>query len=171
MTREVTLEEVLAARDARVARRAALLQAHGVPVLQVTLVLPGPVKDFPEARRLMAEANRALAKGLHGRGWRILADDSQDLPTGPERLLAVEAPAMDLKAFAVSLEDGHPLGRLWDLDVVDPRVGSVGRSAFGLPPRTCLLCGENAKSCARSRRHAISDLMARLKELVQAHAA
>jgi holo-ACP synthase len=170
MERPVSLQEVLDGRDRRAARCRALLEAHRLPVLQATLVVPGPVKDLPECRRLMAVASAQLDAGLRVRGWTVAADEPAFPPTGPERLLAVAAPARDLKRLAVSLEQDQPLGRFWDLDVIDPVSGPVSRRELGLPPRPCLLCGGEARACARSRRHPVAELVAYLKERVHAHA-
>jgi holo-ACP synthase len=83
-------------------------------------------------------------------------------------LVTVDVDARDLKCAMVGLEDDHPLGRLWDLDVVDPVIGGISRSDLGQGPRRCLICGEPAHACARSRTHAIPDLLAAMKGLIDA---
>ena len=47
MEREVTLAEVLEARENRVWHQNALLEKYGVPVISFTLNIAGPVKDSP----------------------------------------------------------------------------------------------------------------------------
>lgn len=51
MEREVTLAEVLEARENRVWHQNALLEKYGVPVISFTLNIAGPVKDSPLIRR------------------------------------------------------------------------------------------------------------------------
>ena len=77
--------------------------------------------------------------------------------TGPEWMAAVVASAPDLKLKLCELEDQEPLGRLWDLDVIVAD-GPLSRSVFGIPPRKCLICDEEAHTCARSRAHSMAEL-------------
>ena len=56
----------------------------------------------------------------------------------------------------IELEDHHPLGRLWDLDVLAPEQGQLSRQDLGFPARQCLVCDEPAHACARSRRHPLA---------------
>jgi holo-ACP synthase len=165
----VTLEAVLANREQRTLRQRRVLAAHGLPVVSVTLVMPGPVKATDQARLLLEAALEALRTLLASRGWALVHRETLQAPTGPEALLAVAAPARDLKAAAVRLEEEHPLGRLWDLDVLDPETGPLSRRALGLGPRPCLLCGEDAHACARSRAHPLQALLDVIQEKLHAY--
>ena len=164
----VTLEEVLANRERRVLLQGRALEAFQRPVVSISLVIPGPVKDTPEARLLMEAALHALELLLDGRSWLVLSRDLRLDPTGPEALVVVDAKARELKEATVALEDGHPLGRLWDMDVIDPLRGSISRRLLDLPPRLCLLCGEAAHACARSRAHPLPELLGAIRERLRA---
>ena len=89
--------------------------------------------------------------------------------TGPEALYVVEAHARELKQALVALEESHPLGRLWDIDVIDPDAGPVARASLGLPARRCLVCEEPAHACARSRRHPLDEVLQFIEEKVDAY--
>ncbi|MEY8292793.1 citrate lyase holo-[acyl-carrier protein] synthase [Carnobacteriaceae bacterium 52-44] len=56
----------------------------------------------------------------------------------------------------VNIEENHPLGRLFDLDVLmldqNNEVQGKSRTKLGLPVRRCFLCERPAKDCGRSRR-------------------
>ncbi len=69
----------------------------------------------------------------------------------------VAKPACTVKEVAVHLEETHPLGRLVDIDVMDPH-GEIGRGQLNLPPRTCFLCEERAVVCVRDRRHSVNEI-------------
>ena len=76
------------------------------------------------------------------------------------------------KRQAVTLEDRHPLGRLFDLDVCsqagpDGLLVPLSREDLGLPPRRCLLCGEPARYCMRAHTHTQEELMAQIERMVQ----
>lgn len=164
---QVTLEQVLAARDARAARQQAMRATHNLPLVSLTLVSPGPVKNGLLQRRVMQEALNQLEDCLRAEGWPILEHAVLWLPTGPEALYAVKVDALELKAALVELESRHPLGRLWDLDVIGAQ-GSLSRRALGMAPRTCLVCDEAAHACARAQRHSLDSLMAAIEERVNA---
>lgn len=159
---------MLEARERRARAQREALERFGLPVLTATPVTPGPGKDGPVPRALLVAALGALEERCRDLGWPFRAGSARYLPTGPEALLVVDAPALDLKRALVALEDVHPLGRLWDLDVLDPATGPVTRGRLGLPARTCLLCGEPAHACARSRAHRLEDLQGAIGERLHA---
>ncbi len=168
MTEAVTLEELLHRREVRAALQREALATFRRPVLSLTIVQPGPVKLTERTRWLLAEAHHVLKAALASRGWRILFERSLEARTGCEALKVIEAPAEALKRLMVELEDTHPLGRLWDLDVV-VEDGPKSRGSMGLPPRACLVCGQAAHACTRAQVHALSDLERAIEELVHAH--
>ena len=155
----VKLEDVLAAREARVARRTDALSRLGLPTLAVTPVMPGPVKDCAASRRLHEAALDALERLFRERNWPATLEWAEEGPAGPAALYAVEADPDELKRALIDLETAHPMGRLWDLDVTDPKLGALSRRSLGLPVRRCLLCGEPAHACARSRAHPLAQLL------------
>ncbi len=164
----VDLETVLAARETRVARRLALFATRRRPVVSLTVVMPGPVKDNRAARLVRDVALDALSDRL---GRLNVAAEIVHLgngPAGPEALVSVDLDASTLKRETVALEDAHPLGRLWDLDVIDPVAGGLSRRDFGHPPRRCLVCGEPAHACARSRAHSPEELLVKIEEMIDA---
>jgi holo-ACP synthase len=168
LDRPVGLEEVLACRERRAARQLAAVDWFQRPVVGFTLVVPGPRKAFPATRVLLEAGLVALDALLAARGWPVLMGEHRFLPTGPEALRVVDAGGPELKRALAALEDRHPLGRLWDLDVHCPGGAGLSRQDLGLPPRRCLLCGQPAHACSRSRAHPLPDLLAEIEARVEA---
>lgn len=164
----VDLETVLAAREARVARRLEVFTARHQPAVSISPVMPGPVKNCRASRSLRDAALDALLPRLVRRGWRCEVVEVVDAPTGPEALVSVAADPMALKRAVVALEDRHQLGRLWDLDVIDPIVGGISRPTLGFAPRSCFVCDRPAHACARSRAHTLDELLAAMKAVIDA---
>lgn len=164
----VSLADLLASRDARQARQQLWLKQYATPLISFTTLAPGPVKDSELTRRIFNHGLRALRQRLDESGWEIKNQLCLGLPTGAEGLLAVDAPAQALKAAAIELEQHHPLGRLWDIDIFTPQGKMLSRSAFSLPPRRCLLCEQDARICARERTHALPELLNRMEALLDA---
>ena len=120
MDREVTLMEMLEAREVRAGRQRELLERYARPVVSFTLNIAGPVKNGPVIRRAFREGLLRLEDALAARGLRPLHQEEVDRPTGCEALWAVDGPARTAKELCAGIEDRDPLGRLFDLDVLDP---------------------------------------------------
>ena len=161
----LTLEEVLKAREARADLQQRWLQGYGQSVISTTLVWPGEVKDTPLARQVMAEANEALNQLLRKHRWEVCKHEIRFLPTGPEAFWSVLAPGWMIKHVTAHLEDNHPLGRLWDIDVFCPKSGLIKRSAIRQPMRKCFICNEAAHVCSRMRRHSQNELAQVIEDL------
>lgn len=166
----VSLAAVLAAREQRVARQEAALAEFGKTLLSLTLVSPGPIKDSPPLRFVFAEALAAVDALLAARQWRVLARERVVQASGQEAIFVVDCPAQNLKWALAVLEDRHPLGRLWDMDVICPETGrAISRKNLLLAPRKCLVCGEAAHACARSRAHSLEELLLVIEEKINAY--
>lgn len=105
-------------------------------------------------------AIRAFEKGLREiraavSGLNLLSFEESRENTGPEAFFLLAADAPEIKRKMTSIEENHGLGRLFDIDVLGPDSVPLSRSVLGLPPRSCLICGENAKVCARNRTHSM----------------
>ena len=162
--REITLAEILDAREARAASQRRLLDAHRLPLLGVTMNIAGPVKrssllDF--AFRDVLERLRAAL------GPAVLHQELTDAPAGLEAILVCDLPAEEIKRLALELEAAHPVGRLYDLDVI----GADGRKLSRSTPRTCLVCGGPVGPCSRSRAHGLPAIQAAAQALLRDFAA
>lgn len=161
----LTLEDVLKAREARASLQQEWLLGFGQSVISTTLVWPGEVKDTPLARQVMAEAKEALNQLLQKHRWEVSRHEIRFQPTGPEAFWSISAPAWMIKHVTAHLEDNHPLGRLWDIDVFCPTSGLIKRSAIHQPMRRCFICDEPAHVCSRMRRHSPNELAQVIEDL------
>ena len=135
-----SLEALLASREDRQARQDALREKTGLPLLSMTLNLPGPCKRTPASAFFFDCQVQDLTRLLQGLGARILARDRVSRGTGDEIILAVQGlEAEALKSLALALEEASPASRLLDLDVLTAQGNPLGRAQLGLPARTCLL--------------------------------
>lgn len=165
---DVTLQDVLDNRDQRVLRQNAALAKYERPIVSLTIIMPGPVKDNETTRYLMQEAVANLREICGKRRWAILDQNITMSITGSEAIFTIDAPAEDLKQQLISLEDEHPLGRLWDLDVIAPDRVSFSRTQLGFSGRKCLVCDEPAFACGRSRNHSLDELLGSIRDRIDA---
>lgn len=157
MCGEVTLQEVLAARDARAARQKVLLEAFGKTVISFCLNIAGPVKNSPLIRRTFDEGLQRLTDTLTAKRFQILHQEQSDEKTGCEALLVTDGSAEAVKRLCMELEDADPLGRLFDMDVLTRSV-RWDRHRLGFPDRPCIVCGQIGKGCASRRLHPVEEL-------------
>lgn len=162
--RAVALNDILAARDAHVARQQAMLAQGGV-LLSLTLVAPGAVKRSPLLDAIFAAALAALRPLVDDARARLEAVDD----SGHHALYLLDGEARDWKTRMLALENRAPLSRLWDIDIIDRDGVAVSRRDLGLPPRRCLICDADAKTCARERRHSIAALQADIARRYRLH--
>ena len=161
---EATLSEILDARERRVQKQQALLQRYQKPLLCFTMNIPGPVKQSRDIAIGFAVGDRLLRNLLHGHP--ILYRELTYENTGCEGYYVVDLPAGELKFLAIGIEDTDPIGRLFDMDVLDIDGRKLIREEMELPRRKCLLCDEDAAVCARSRAHGLEQLRQRVGQLL-----
>ena len=162
---EITLDALLQSRDNRHALQQQLMQQHpGSTLVCLTVVMPGSVK-----RNLysVVTAQAALTALLDRLGEHIQAVRARDLETGYEAYLITGLPALEAKRVTCDIEDSHPLGRLFDIDVMGADGTPITRQTVGGEPRCCLLCDHEARWCMRNHSHSQEELMARIQELIE----
>ena len=162
----VTLDEMLRAREERVAWQTASLAQFGKPLISVTVVMPGPVKDGWLPRRVMEVALDELDAMIGANKWSLLSREVLWRNTGPEAIYVIGTDALILKSATIDLEERHPMGRLWDLDVITTAGAALSRSQLSRPARRCLICDRPARECGRSLRHSLPDLLERISKMV-----
>lgn len=128
---EVSLEQVLLARENRAGRQQRLLAQYGLPLVSFTMNMAGPVKDTPLSRFAFQAGVAALTKRLGGPVSCCLTE----AVTGCEALLVYDRPAQALKDVCMELESTE-VGRLYDLDVLDAAGEKLSRPEM----RRCLVC-------------------------------
>ncbi|MBS5511105.1 MAG: citrate lyase holo-[acyl-carrier protein] synthase [Clostridium sp.] len=150
----VTSGELRAARNQRVLKKWELLTPGGeICLVEFSLNIAGAVKTFPFARAAFREEVRELSDRLSR--FSVLKTEVYEKNTGDCAFFLLKSQAIPVKRFLVSIEESHPLGRLFNLDVCGPDGASVKRHDLGLLPRTCLVCGEDAHICTEKKSHSM----------------
>lgn len=164
---ESTLQQILDSREQRAANQRILHARFHAPVVCLLCNMPGAIKRNAAAARIFEAGKRALLGALPTRGFVLLYKEELDLPTGPEGYYCVNAPAAALKRLCCGIEEAHPLGRLFDLDVIPPESAPLSRTELGLPIRKCLVCGEAAAICAGRRLHDQQEVLKAIAQLLE----
>ena len=152
---EASLQDILAARENRAATQKRLLAQYQKPLLCFTMNIPGPVKLDRDVAIGFAVGNWLLQDALQGK---LLYSAQHPRHTGCEAYYVADLSARELKQIALELEDIHPIGRLFDMDVLDTDGSKIDRQSLGYPRRQCLICDRDAYECAGRRTHSLEEL-------------
>lgn len=165
----ISLEQILQAREDRVINQNKLLKDYKKCLVSLTLVIPGAMKSSSAALFIFNTAIETLTTHIQALNWPILNKTTNLVDTGPEAFFIIDAPSKKVKKETAQLEDTHPLGRLWDMDIISPLEGSLSRRSILVPPRQCLVCDQVAHACARSRTHTLEALQANIMHKINSY--
>lgn len=157
----ITLQELLESRDNRHQLQQQLLRQHpGQSLICLTVIMPGSIKRNRQSL-IVGEAAVAAIRDC------FKADPMvKDLKTGFEGYLLTTLPLLEAKRMACGLEENHPLGRLFDIDVIGQDGIPVSREAIQMESRKCLLCNHEARFCMRNHSHSQEEIIQRITEMV-----
>lgn len=161
----ITLQQILEARDRRADRQKALLAQYKLPLICFTMNIAGPEKCNDLVKWGFALGNKWLLAQLSD--LKVLHKELHTEPTGCEGYYVIDAAPTELKRRTVQIEDYAPVARLFDMDVLDCSGSKLERTALGFASRRCLLCDNAAHICGRSRAHSVEALQAETTRLLQ----
>ena len=167
----VDVHDMMRARDARLERQQALLREGGASLICFTMNIAGPVKNNRKIRAGFCAAVQDIKRKLAHSGVCVLRQETLCAPTGNEWYGLTDGAAHRVKQLMLELEERDGFGRLLDIDVLDTDGVKIDRTAFGLPPRACLICGAAGSACASSRAHSAQEVYQRAMALLDAHLA
>lgn len=155
----IDLEQMLLAKEKRVENQKIILTRYNYPLISLSLVIPGPIKNSSGANFLFQEAIKALHNCFSENKISLINEKHYHAQTGYEAIFSVKCKPDQLKQYCINIEDNHPLGRLWDIDVIDPiSQTSVSRTKFNHHSRQCFVCQDIAKVCSRTKKHALEEI-------------
>ena len=162
----LSMQQILDAREQRVQRQNRMMKLQEGTLVSFTLNIAGAVKAAPLFSRAFAEGKRRILSQLQYSGILVLLQEESNGETGEELYLLTNGQPMQIKRLMCQIEDGFPMGRLFDIDVMARGVPKVSRSDLHVSPRKCLICDQMAAACARSQQHSIRQLLEKTVELI-----
>lgn len=158
---EVTLSQMLDARDERVKKQKNILNRFNHPLISFTMNIAGPIKTSPLIERSFFEGVRLLKESLPQDS--IVYQNIDIKPTGCEAMFSVKYEAQKVKDICSSIEEGVTIGRLFDMDVMNTDGSKLERKK----PRSCFVCGAPGMACAAGRVHPIRQLQTVTREIME----
>lgn len=161
---EVTIQEMLTAREERVKIQQNLLQEYKATLICFTMNIPGPIKTSPSIIRAFEEGCTKLEERIPEE--QILYRSHRKEKTGCEAFYVVNADALRVKRICTEIEDESRLGRLFDLDVLNRNGEKLDRESVNGKSRDCIVCGAKGRGCASRRLHSVEELQAAADEII-----
>ncbi len=165
--RAVSLEEVLAFREKKdQLQRNLMAKYEQAVVVSLGMNIPGKVKVTRQNSWAFIYGCKTMESFFHDLGLVVCDKRTVREAAGNTVIYALSGcTAREIKEKMVEIEENHPLGRLFDIDVME-RSGSISRTEIGLAPRKCLLCGQEAKLCCRSVAHSGDEVSKKTQEIM-----
>lgn len=160
------LRAILEGREHRASMVRNWVEKFEKTLLVFSLNIPGPNKNIPESAYIMTAGKEALLRVLEESCISIIKKQDLRNAAGPFLILAVDGDANLIKEKVLNLEDKHPVGRLFDIDVFTKHGLPLSRVDLGHSPRKCFLCGETATHCRKSNAHDLDTSLQFIESLV-----
>lgn len=167
MIDENLLMEILNSREERARKQKELIDKYNNSLISFTLNIPGKEKNNVLYRRIHKIGMEIIKKELKEKNKEVIYKVEVNKTTGSEAYIIVDMEAMDLKQFTIEIEEVHPLGRIFDIDVFDREGNQITRSSLNASSRKCLLCNKEVRLCMREKNHTYEELILRIKELAE----
>lgn len=168
---DVSLIQMLEARDWRVYKQKQLIAQYKKPVMCFTMNIAGPIKNNELIRRAFEAGMEDFRLQVIRFKSKILYFEEKNAITGNEAFFVVDMNALQLKKLTCELEDYDELGRLYDMDVIYPdengNCKKIDRQEINLPGRKCLLCDKPAKECSSRRSHTVKELQEKTTVIIK----
>lgn len=159
----VSIQDMMHCRERRARFQNSFLESYHSTVISFCMNIPGPTKTNPDIRQAFEQGYQAIKNVLLMHHIFIQNEILIHNFTGDEYILSVDANAQEIKKWMCDIEDTHPLGRIFDIDVLDSDGTKLSRDNF----RKCILCDCQAQECARSRKHSVDEMFQAITNLIR----
>ncbi|MCY1151519.1 MAG: triphosphoribosyl-dephospho-CoA synthase CitG [Sphaerochaetaceae bacterium] len=162
----IKVEDILHFKDERVLKQKELICEFKTTLITFSLNIVGPYKVFDLTVKTFYEGLIKIKEELEIEKFKILKEVIEKRKAGYQAYLVVDGNEIEIKKILLQIEERFPLGRLFDIDVLDKNGKKVSRSYYSMPYRKCLLCDRDAYECSRGRTHSVEELVEKEIEIM-----
>lgn len=165
--KEVSVYDMALSRENRALEQSLLLKKYNLPLISFTLNIAGPIKTNTLIKKGFAMGIEAIKTTLKQYKIPIVYYSQNLLFTGSEAFVVFNGDVTFVKEKMLEIESIHPIGILFDIDVIDKNGDKIERHLLNGKERKCIICNKNAKECARNRTHTATELYSKTIELLE----
>lgn len=158
--------EILKAREERWNKRINIVKEYNKPVVTITLNIPGKEKNNEILEKAFQEIYEGFKKLLLIKHVKILYNEKQVSWDGPEAYIVVDISPIHVKKIAVEFEENYKLGRIADIDVMNPDGKNISRQEVGYKTRKCYLCNNTAHYCTVNKTHRQEQILKKIYSII-----
>lgn len=159
-------ERILKDREARHERFMEHSRGYAKPVVCGRINYPGVIKTTYEAEQAFRVLVQAMTASLN---QNIELTETWRGADGVAFIMVVDDDVFVLKKNTMEIEEQHPLGRLFDIDVIDEAGKPVSRQSIKTEDRKCILCNAPALECIITRKHEVAEVIARVNDCIKVY--
>lgn len=128
-------------------------------MIQISPNIPGGDKKIFPAKELHYTGVKEISKIIFREKATLI--NYRDFKSWPFYIsfFVVSVNSYRLKEICTDLEEIHPFGRFWDIDVYQSSGRKVTRNLIKHGERRCFLCADSAKVCSYKMRHSQEELI------------
>ncbi|WP_394243817.1 citrate lyase holo-[acyl-carrier protein] synthase [Vibrio astriarenae] len=146
------------------------IKQYRLPLLRVTTFVPRIMANSEVAEKIYSIAKQQVHDTLSQSNYKVIESDSFEDKDGKGLLMAISgASSTQLKRAMIKLENNHPLGPLFNFDVLNRDGKMVSRRSSEMEPRKCIICDHAASYCAASHIHSEESLEREVLQLLGRH--
>lgn len=154
---------VLEAKEERSTFQKELIARHQLPIISLTLNLPGGFELYRDWKSVFEMAINAIESTYN---HRIMDRHNRVGKWGPEAFWAIKESAIQVKEKAIELENKHPMGRIFDIDVLEESGRVLSRKDLLMEGRDCMVCHDSALFCYREKTHSYDDVKKSVEKII-----
>lgn len=158
------VKAILNDREQRSMYTLSLIDKYQKPVFVGRVNYPGLYKNNSKVDTSFAILREVLTNHFQGAYDLIKYWHGAD---GPALILVLKRNERGWKRECMAIEESHPQGRIWDLDVYSTDYEPLTRTDFGAEHRACLICSESAKVCSAQRKHSLEEIIEKVDCIIE----
>jgi len=157
-------EAILKDRERRSDYTLTLIESYQKPVFVGKINYPGLCKNTENVNSTYEKMCETFINALGGEYDLVKHWQGAD---GPALIVVLKKSDLEWKRKCVQIEESHPHGRIWDLDVYSLESIPLSREDLGLGHRSCLVCSDSAKVCTALKKHSIQKIIRRIDSIIE----
>ncbi|MHA1685982.1 MAG: citrate lyase holo-[acyl-carrier protein] synthase [Candidatus Heimdallarchaeaceae archaeon] len=162
--KNATAKKILNEREEKGRLIQFLIKTYSAIVVSIGLNIPSMVRDNQIFRNILSEALDAVLKVTDELKTKPLIKFSHFSNAGSYILLIINnAQAETIKERMIDIEEHHPLGRIFDIDVINQYGEYVERKS----KRKCIVCNDDSIVCRRTQRHTTVELQQAFEKIIK----
>ncbi|NAW98320.1 MULTISPECIES: citrate lyase holo-[acyl-carrier protein] synthase [unclassified Vibrio] len=143
----------------RIERQSQLLKQYQFPLITLTLNLPVELAQKRYTEVIFNSALDAINEKINALCSPVLYRQIIHSNFGLEAYYMTQiASANVVKKAMIDIEQAHPLGALFNIDVMCQQGKTISRKSCSMAPRQCLICGQPVQKCSSTHQHTLDEL-------------